>query len=547
MSGGALLVPGRAPGMMSGRGGGNARGGRVLRANARVKSNETAGDCERAMAITSDYLALDLGAESGRGLLGRFDGDRLTLEEVHRFPNGPVRMLDTLHWDAPRLFAEMKTALGKAAAVHPGLEGVGVDTWGVDFGLVGRGDTLLGNPVHYRDARTDGMVEAACARLPRERIYELTGLQFLPFNTVYQLLALRHSRSPLLEVAETLLMMPDLFGWLLTGRRAGERTNASTTQLLDPRTGAWCDELCAALDLPRAILPDLIDPGTTLGPLRRSVADELGIRSALTVLAPATHDTASAVAAVPARGAGITDPPDWCYLSSGTWSLLGVEVPHPVITPETLRYNFTNEGGVAGTTRLLKNIMGLWLVQECRRTWARAGRDLSYEEIVARAEAARPFAALFDPDDPSFFAPGDMPARIAAVCARTGQATPGDEGAFVRAALESLALKYHWTIGRLEHLLGTTIRTIHVVGGGSKNALLCQFTADACGRPVHAGPVEATAAGNVLLQAMGRGRIGSLTDARAIVARSFPVTVYEPRDTAAWEDAAGRFARLVPA
>ncbi len=497
------------------------------------------------MANTSDYLALDLGAESGRGLLGRFDGERLALDEFHRFPNGPVRMLDTLHWDVPRLFDEMKTALRRAATSGSQLDGVGIDTWGVDFGLVGRGDTLLGNPVNYRDARTDGMMEAAFARVSRERMYAITGLQFLQFNTVYQLLAMRRADSPLLGAAETLLMMPDLFAWLFTGRRAAELTDASTTQLLDPRDGRWSDELCTALDLPRSILPELIEPGTAVGPLRASVAEELGIRGPLTVIAPGTHDTASAVAAVPT--ASTANPPDWCYLSSGTWSLLGVEVPRPVINAETLRYNFTNEGGVAGTTRLLKNIMGLWLVQECRRTWARAGREWSYEELVAKAAAARPFAALVDPDDPSFLAPGDMPARLAACCARTGQAAPGDEGAFVRCAMESLALKYRWTVERLEQILGTTIRAIHVVGGGSRNTLLCQFTADACGRPVYGGPVEATAAGNVLLQMMARGRIASLADARAVVARSFPVTTYEPRDTAAWEDAAGRFDAMVGA
>jgi rhamnulokinase len=500
---------------------------------------------------TSDYLALDLGAESGRGLLGRFDGERLTLDEVHRFPNGPVKLLDTLHWDLPRLWDEMKAALRKAAVVSAGLDGVGVDTWGVDFGLVGRGDTLLGNPVHYRDARTDGMLDEAAKRVPRERIYEITGLQFLPFNTVYQLLAMRRAGSPLLDVAETLLMMPDLFGWLLTGRRAGERTDCSTTQLLDPRTGRWSDELCRALDLPRAILPELIDPGTELGPLRASVAEEVGLPvtgAGLSVIAPGTHDTASAVAAVPAKtDAPPGAPPDWCYLSSGTWSLLGVEVPRPVITDETRRCNFTNEGGVAGTTRLLKNIMGLWLVQECRRTWARGGREWSYEELVAEAAAARPFASLVDPDDATFLHHGDMPARLAAYCKKTGQPAPADVGGFVRCAMESLALKYRWAVERLEAILGTTIKTVHIVGGGSRNALLCQFTADACGRPVHAGPVEATAAGNVLLQLMARGKLATLADARSVVARSFPVTVYEPRDPAAWDAAAGRFAGLVGA
>ncbi len=497
------------------------------------------------MGATTDYLAIDLGAESGRGLLGRFDGGRLSLDEVHRFPNGPVRVFDTLHWDLPRLFDDVKVALRKVGSMSTALDGVGVDTWGVDFGLVGRGDTLLGNPVHYRDARTDGMMEAAFARVPRERIYEVTGLQFLPFNTIYQLLAMKGQGSPLLDAAETLLMMPDLFGWLLTGRRAGERTDASTTQLLDPRRGAWSDELCDGLGLPRSILPEIIEPGTELGPLRRAVAEEVGVAS-LSVLAPATHDTASAVAAVPTLGTS-SGPPDWCYLSSGTWSLLGVEVARPVIDGRTSRLNFTNEGGVAGTTRLLKNIMGLWLVQECRRAWARAGREYGYDELIARAEASRPFAALVDPDDPAFFAPGDMPARLVAACVRNGQAAPADEGAIVRCALESLALKYRWTIERLEEIVGTSIRTIHVVGGGARNALLCQFAADACGRPVHAGPVEATAIGNVLLQAMARGKIGTLADLRAVVARSFEVVVYEPRNTADWDEAAGRFARFVPA
>jgi len=506
------------------------------------------------MATTSNYLALDLGAESGRGLLGRFDGQRLALEEAHRFPNGPVRMMDTLYWDLPRLFDEVKTALRKGAEQGGELDGIGVDTWGVDFGLIGRGETLLANPVHYRDARTDGMLEAAFERVPRARMYEITGLQFLPFNTVYQLLALARSRSPLLEVASTLLMMPDLFGWLLTGRRAGERTNASTTQLLEPRSGTWSDELCQGLELPREILPELVEPGSALGVLRSSVAEEVGLAHPVMVIAPATHDTASAVAAVPATTTltlpltlSSAAPPDWCYLSSGTWSLLGVEVPHPVINADTMRYNFTNEGGVAGTTRLLKNIMGLWLVQECRRTWARAGRELSYEELTARAQAAPPFISLVDPDDVTFLAPGDMPGRLAAFCTRTGQVPPGDEGAMVRCCLESLALKYRWAIDRLESIMGTTIKTIHVVGGGTKNTLLCQFSADACGRPVHAGPVEATAIGNILMQAIGRGRLGSIADLRAVVARSFPQTVYEPRQTGAWTAAADRFAALVPA
>ncbi len=494
-------------------------------------------------SATTDYLAIDLGAESGRGLLGKFDGERLVLEDLHRFPNGPVRLLDTLHWDLLRLWDEVKIALRKAAVVSPNLDGIGVDTWGVDFGLIGKGDVLLGNPVHYRDRRTEGIFDVAFGMMPRERIYDATGLQFMPFNTAFQLLAMRRQGSPLLDIAETLLMMPDLFGWLLTGRRASERTDASTTQLLDPRSGTWSDEICAGLGLPRSILPELIAPGSELGSLQKSVCDEVGVGS-LRVLATATHDTAAAVAAVPVSG-GRVGVPDWCYLSSGTWSLLGVETPRPIINEETLRYNFTNEGGVAGTTRLLKNIMGLWLVQECRRTWSRAGKEFTYEELILRAKSAQPFVSLVDPDDASFLAPGDMPARLAAYCQKTGQPVPSDEGAFVRCALESLALKYRWTIDRLEGIVGTKIQAIHVVGGGAKNDLLNQFTADACARPVYAGPVEATAAGNVLMQAMGRGKIANLADARAIVARSFEVATFEPRKIAAWQDATGRFAGLV--
>ncbi len=494
------------------------------------------------MAETSDYLALDLGAESGRGLLGRFDGDRLELEELHRFPNIPVQMLETLYWDLPRLWAECKVALVKAASGRS-LDSVGIDTWGVDFGLVGWGHVLMGNPVHYRDRRTDGMMDLACELVPRREIYDRSGVQFVTINTVYQLLAMVQAGSPLLKGAETLLMMPDLLAWLLTGERTGERTDASTTQLYDTSEGQWSEHLCLGFGLPKEILPELIDPGTEIGPLAKSVTADLGIPS-VRVLATAGHDTASAVAAVPASNSG-AETPDWCYLSSGTWSLLGVETPRPIINDLTYQDNFTNEAGVSGTTRLLKNIMGLWLVQECRRTWARAGREFSYEQLVPMAEKSRPFAALVNPDDPSFFAPGDMPARISAYCQKTGQTPPSDEGGFVRCCLESLALRYRWTIQRLEKIVGGPIRTIHVVGGGSRNALLNQFTADACARPVLAGPVEATAMGNVLVQAMGRGRLGSLADIRAVVARSFPPTVFEPKDTGAWKEAAERFEGLV--
>lgn len=480
--------------------------------------------------MSDTFLAIDLGAESGRGILGSLAGDQLLLEEVHRFPNGPVKMLNTLHWDMPRLWAEIKTAIGKAAEKSD-LAGCGVDTWGVDFALVGRNDTLLGNPVHYRDARTEGVMEQAFARMSRERIYDITGLQFMPFNSVYQLLAMKLSNSPILDMAESFLMMPDVITWLMTGRRACESTDASTTQILDPRCVKWSDELLSALGLPRSIFPELVQPGEQIGTLLASVAEETGLSGTpLSIYAPGSHDTASAVVGVPYTGnAGPDEPPDWCYISCGTWSLMGVETPRPVITPETYEANFTNEGGVFGTTRLLKNIMGLWLVQECRRTWQRAGVNYDYAELTRLAAAAKTLRTVINPDDMTLMPPGDMPTRIAALAARVGEPVPTEPGEFIRTALDSLVLKYRWTIEKLEKILGTSIKTVHLVGGGIQNELLCQLTADATGRHVVAGPVEATAAGNIMVQAIGAGRLSGLKEARAILAESFAVKRYEPR------------------
>ncbi|MBI1325047.1 rhamnulokinase [bacterium] len=482
------------------------------------------------MAMSDTFLAIDLGAESGRGILGSLAGDQLLLEEVHRFPNGPVRMLNTLHWDLPQLWAQIKTAIGKAAEKSD-LAGCGVDTWGVDFALVGRNDTLLGNPVHYRDQRTEGMMEAAFSRISRERIYEITGLQFMPINSVYQLLAMRLAGSPILDAAETFLMMPDVITWLMTGRRACETTDASTTQLVDPRTGQWSDEICKALDLPRHIFPEFVAPGERIGTMLKSVAEETGIGNwDVPVFAPGSHDTASAVVGVPYTGnSGPDSVPDWCYISCGTWSLLGVETQRPYISPETYACNFTNEGGVFGTTRVLKNIMGLWLVQECRRTWQRVGLNYDYAELTRLAAAAKTLRTVIDPDDLSLITPGDMPARIAALAEKAGEPVPSDPGQFIRTALDSLVLKYRWSIEKLESILGASIRTVHLVGGGIQNELLCQLTADATGRAVVAGPVEATAAGNVMVQAIASGRVSGLKEARSILAQSFAVKRYEPR------------------
>jgi len=498
--------------------------------------------------MSDTFLAVDLGAESGRGILGSLAGDQLLLEEVHRFPNGPVRMLNTLHWDMPRLWAEIKTSIAKAAEKTE-LAGIGVDTWGVDFALVGRGDTLLGNPVHYRDARTEGMMDEAFKRISRERMYEITGLQFMPFNSVFQLLAMRLAKNPILDAAETFMMIPDVITWLMTGRRAVESTDASTTQLVDPRTGQWSDEICTALDLPRSIFPEFVQPGDQIGTVLKSVADELSLGSkSIPVFAPGSHDTASAVVGVPYTGNVSADaPPDWCYISCGTWSLMGVETPRPVITPETYAANFTNEGGVFGTTRLLKNIMGLWLVQECRRTWQRAGVNYDYAELTRLAAAAKTLRTVINPDDLSLMAPGDMPSRIAALAARAGEPVPVEPGEFIRTALDSLVLKYRWTIERLEAILNTSIKTVHLVGGGIQNELLCQLTADATGRAVVAGPVEATAAGNIMMQAIACGRVSGLKEARAILAESFAVKRYEPRAgrAAMWAEAYGRLLRQI--
>jgi len=486
------------------------------------------------MSATRKLLAIDLGAESGRGIVGQFDGSRVTLETVHRFPNGPVALLDQLVWDAPGLHREILTSIRKAG----GIDSVGVDTWGVDFALLGRDGSLLGLPRHYRDPHTETAMESAFAVVPREEIYRRTGLQFLRFNTLYQLLALCRDRSPQLDAAESLLFMPDLFHYWLTGIRVNEFTDASTSQMTDPRKRGWDQELCARFGRPGKLLGTIVPPGTVLGPMRKSVADETG-SSPVPVVVPATHDTASAVAAVPASGT------NWAYLSSGTWSLLGAELPEPVITDASLAANFTNEGGLGGSVRFLKNIMGLWLVQECRRSFERAGHGHSYDELCQLAETAEPFRSLVDPDHSSFLLPADMPAAISAYCRQTGQPVPESPGAFVRCCLESLALKYAVVLEQLEALTGRRVDVLHVVGGGSQNALLNQFTADAINRPVLAGPVEATALGNVLVQALALGLVASPQQIRDVARASFGVMEFLPRHPAEWADLrqAGQFVR----
>jgi rhamnulokinase len=479
-------------------------------------------------------LAFDLGAESGRGVLGRFDGKRLALEVVHRFPTGGIAIHDRLHWDVLRFYGEMLTCLRKCAADFGGIDALGIDTWGVDFALLGRGDVLLGNPRHYRDPHTETIMEHAFARVSREEVFRRTGIQFMRFNSLFQLIAMQRDRSPLLEVAQTMLMIPDLFNFFLTGVKVVEFTNVTTSQMYDPTERGWAYGLVKQFDLPTQILGSVVAPGTVLGPLRTSIATDTGL-SSVPVIAPATHDTGSAIAAVPASG------DSWAYISSGTWSLMGVELPGPLISEQVRKYNFTNEGGVGNTIRFLKNIMGLWLVQECRRAFERTGKNFTYEELTNLAGVAPPFGSVVDPDDASFIFPSSMPQAIADYCRKTGQTAPTEPGAIVRCALESLALRYRWVLERLEELTGKRRDVIHIVGGGSQNALLCQLAADCCNRRVLAGPVEATALGNLLVQAMGLGLVGSLSEAREVVRGSFELKTYEPREPERWEPAYQKF------
>ncbi len=458
-----------------------------------------------SMTATANFLAVDLGASGGRVMVGRWDGERFSLEALHRFANGPVEVLGRLHWDHLRLWSEIKTGLTRyAARFDEPPAGIGLDTWGVDYALLDRAGNLLGNPYHYRDSGCNDMLEAGFAIVPREEIYEITGLQFIQFNTLFQLLSRVLSGDPQLDLADTLLMTPDLFNYWLSGEKAVEYTIASTSQMLDARSRRWAAGLLRRMGINSRILPELAAPGTVIGQLRPDVMAEVGFDQAAPVIAIGAHDTASAVAAIPDLDANSA------YISSGTWSLIGVEAAQPVITPQSLALNFTNEGGVDNTIRLLKNMTGLWLLQESRRQWRREGQDYSWDELIALAGEAEPFRSLIDPDAPDFAAPGDMPAAIRAYCRRSGQPQPDSPGAIVRTCLESLALKSRSLIESLETLAGHQLDTIRIVGGGSQNRLLNQFIADACGRTVVTGPVEATALGNIMMQAIAAGHLSDL-------------------------------------
>ena len=486
------------------------------------------------MPATSNYVAFDLGASSGRAVLGQFDGTRINLEEIHRFENNGIPVGNNYYWDILSLYEEMRTGLRKATQSAQTLNGLGFDTWGVDYGLLDAQDELLGNPRCYRDARTQGMFEETFKRVSREEVFEQTGIQFMELNTLYQLVAMRLQNAPQLEMAKTFLTMPDLFNFWFTGNKACEFSNATTTQFYDPRKKNWAYDLLNTLDIPTEMLPEIIPPGTLLGPTQKALNDDLGI-SPIDVIAPACHDTGSAVAAVPMVNA------DDVYISCGTWALMGAEIPQPAINAKALEHNFTNEGGVCNTFRFLKNITGLWLVQECRRIWNLAGKNYDWTQLTNLAQDAPALQSWIDPDHANFGTPGDMPKRIQEACAKSNQPVPQSDGEIIRTALESLALKCRFTLAQLENALGKTMGNIHIVGGGIQNTLLCQFIANATGRPVLAGPIEATAMGNLLMQAMAKGQIASLSELREIVRNSTTITTYEPQDKQAWDDAYGTF------
>ena len=476
-------------------------------------------------------MAFDLGAESGRAVLGRLCSGVITTEEIHRFANDPVEYAGAMHWDAPRLWFEVRKALSRLEDIELG--GIGVDAWGVDYALLGERGELFQNPYHYRDKRTDGAMELVFAKASREEIYRETGIQFMPINTLFQLFAAKRDTPDLLRAARALLTIPDLFHYWLTGTTVCEFTNATTTQMVNARTRTWARGLIEKLDLPSDLPAKIVEPGTVVGTLSQHVAPRGKLREA-PVIAPASHDTGSAVAAIVARD-GIS------FLSSGTWSLIGTELDAPLISDETLRLNFTNEGGVCGTTRFLKNVMGLWMLQCCRHSWAAHDDVYEYQELMDLAEHEPAFGPLVDPDDESFLHPADMPGAIDAFCARTQQPKPLTPGAYARTILESLALKYRQVLDDLQRVIQRPIRQIRIIGGGSKNRLLNQFTADATGRRVLAGPAEATALGNIAIQILATGAASSLPEVRAIVDRSFPTEIFEPRETDRWERHLTRF------
>jgi rhamnulokinase len=472
--------------------------------------------------MNSRYLALDLGAESGRAILATLVGRSLTLDELHRFANTPVKLPTGLYWDTFRLFHEICEGLRAAAKATDRLDGIAIDTWGVDFGLLGADGALIENPRSYRDSRTKGMQAEVFELVPRAEVFANTGIQFMDINSLYQLMSIQRQTPDLLQHTSKLLFMPDLLNYFLTGVQCSERTIASTSQFYNPVRRAFSTDMLRRLGIAGGFMAELVDPGTTLGEILPYVSEHCGLTQDPQVFTTGCHDTASAVAAVPAQSHD-----GWCYISSGTWSLMGVELDAPVINDATLEANFTNEVGVGNKIRLLKNIAGLWVLQECRRAWTKEGHEHSYAELIEMATAAKPLKTVIDPD--AFVTPGHHPERIREHCRERGQEIPPDIGSMTRVILYSLAVRYKEVLESLERLTGTTISVIHIVGGGSRNRLLNQLAADVTGRRVIAGPGEATAAGNALTQAMGAGDVSDLEELRQIVRQSFGVETFHPK------------------
>ena len=488
------------------------------------------------MKNTLNCAAVDLGASGGKVMLGSYDGAKVALQEIYRFPNGPLQAGKAIYWDVPRLFAEVKKGLALAGRAAD-LDSIGLDAWGNDFCLLEKDGRLLENPRSYRDPRTDGVMQKAFAEMSRDDIYRLTGVQFMQHNTLYQLYSMVLADSPLLKSAATYLMTADLFNYWLCGQKLCEFTNATTTQFFDPFKGDWCLPILEAFHIPVQIMPPIVPPAARLGVLERRLRDELGL-PAVPIMAVGTHDTASAVSAVPA----LDD--SYAFLSSGTWSLLGAEVKEPLISREGMDHNFSCYGGVGGAWLVWKNIQALWLLQECLRTWETGGQPYSIEHILDLAEKARPFGPLIDVDDRLFLTPGDLASRIVEYCRHTGQDVPAGPGEIVRCILESLAVKYRLTFANLQLVLGRKLSRIHIIGGGSRNSLLNRFTAGAAGVPVVAGPAEATSLGNVMAQLVAQGELGKPSEVRAVVRRSFDTVTYLPGDGAGWDEACGRFGAL---
>lgn len=487
--------------------------------------------------MTKRVLAFDFGASSGRAIIGCFDGDKITLEEVHRFSNDPVSVGGTVYWDVLRLFYEIKQGIIKAK-IAGGFDSIGIDTWGVDFGLIDSEGKLMENPVHYRDARTAGLVDEAFKTMPKEKLYGITGIQFMELNTLFQLISLKKYRPWMLERADKMLFMPDLFGYMLTGKMCAEYSIASTSQLIDLDKRTWSKEILDAFGIKESVFAPLVQPGTVLGELSKEICEECGV-DPVPVISVCGHDTQSAITSVPCEDG------DFAFLSSGTWSLFGTELDKPIVNETSMNINITNEGGFDGSTGFLKNIIGLWLIQESRRQWKREGKEYSYADLEKLALAAEPFKCFIDPDAPEFVPHGNIPERVREFCRKTGQYVPETVGEIMRCIYESLAMKYRLTFEKLRECTERDYPVIHVIGGGTKDGLLCQMTANSCDRTVKAGPIEATVMGNVAVQLMSDGSVKNIGQARKIVDESSELKTFEPKDTDKWAEAYKDFLKII--